>query len=259
MDKILEGVTPVNTPKPKPTRKKRTKKQDADARHQSPSTARHKDILARETFSLGMVNREVVEQQLLLGRGEWHPSNKDSIPLDELRKNAELLIKDLGTAPAMPTPLMMLGEEPISPYTKYQPQVGMENEKPNPDIVNNLQFSDAEGDFNIEMYMLAPAIIRKCVSRDKVHLDRAIAFRSYFNYMAEVMLKLCDEGARYNGKVKQYRKKKALSDKATSLFKEQLSYENSLTEMDRKTIDQDSTIRVLQEQIAALQPKEETA
>jgi len=273
----LSKVQPVNQPKrgvPK------TKRQEAISRHQKPATSVHAKQTVNLHMGLGTVSAEIIEQQILKGLGKWAVSNTAQTPLEELKTNAEILVKGLGPKPSTPTPLSVLGDQPKTPFTYYSEldgkgdfnsinSVDMNTEsvitafdsEANLPEGEESDFEDVEYKFDhshpaaaarkrTSISAFAPALVRNVIEKNAFHADRATAYVKYLDWLSEKISDSIKEGATYNQRSNEWQTKKLVSDTATALYRDQLSYENSLTDLQRKTIQQDERIAELEALLA---------
>lgn len=270
MDPRLHGVQPVNQPRPKPIK---TKKQEAQKRHQKPATDVHAKQFTNEFFGLGIIDSELIDRQILLGKGAWHPSNIDKIPLTQLKADVLLLKEFRGTKPTPPTPYQVLkayrdsnGNIP-TPFQFYKEKGGtdeyssmnnidltsfdvaintvdrdkavLEGKKvpePTPDPVLDTSHTAAQARPKTSLTNLASAIVRNTVERNIYYEDRAAAYIAYFQWLSTALQTSQEMGVSYNKRLIKWEHQDKLYTGMLELTKQQQAWDNSLTDIHKREI-----------------------
>jgi hypothetical protein len=245
VDPRLKGVQPINHKARKaPTM---TKKQEADERHQNMYSRRK-----HATYGMPSIDAESIERQLALGRGSFCPENIQSTDTDTLQADSETLKAALGHKPSSPTPHSIYGPNPPTPFQFLQKKDGSVMEA---DVMNSVELALGKSRTGSKMASidnLSKSIILKITAEHTFHDDRADAFVEYFTWLTEKIKEAKVMGVKYAKEIGEWKRRKELSDAATALYLAQANWDATLSDGQRRLINQTSRVDELEQSMASI-------
>jgi len=261
MDPVLKGVVPVNSSQKVASL---TTKKDAADRHSAPSKTHKKDATKSRTFGYISIERDLIESQLILGLGQYHPNNVDKIPTEQLLEEAHLLTDRLGPEPSVPTPKEIFGAVPKSPNTFYQL---LPKQTSHYDGINQVRLpfalrADAKDNKTLHGATDETAQVSLETLPNKIWLNiavdktfnrnKATAYIQYFQYLIDNISEHIEEGIAYNTRHIDWHLKQSLQQQAVQLAKEQSSWDAALTASDQREIQRQIIYEQREQQLETL-------